>query len=86
MIFFSANSAEVQQLGKALSDAGVPCEVRKEVIVEGAPVKLPEAELWVQNNNDSHRAFLLCVERNVGFARREIRGFAFDSLPEGLAA
>ena len=44
MIFFSANSAEVQQLGKALSDAGVPCEARKEVIVEGAPVKLPESQ------------------------------------------
>jgi hypothetical protein len=86
MIFFSANGSEVQQLGKALTGAGIPCEVRKEVMVEGVPVKLPEAELWVQSDHDAHRAFLWCVERNAGFARREINGFALDSWAEGLAA
>ena len=86
MIFFSANDSEVQQLGKALAGAGIPCEVRKDVMVEGMAVELPESELWVQDDNDSHRAFLFCVERNAGFARREINGFAFDSWSEGLAA
>jgi hypothetical protein len=86
MIFFSASHSEVQQLGKALVDAGISCEVRKELMVEGVPVELPETELWVQNDNDSNRAFLFCVERNAGFARREINGFCFEAWSEGLAA
>ncbi len=86
MVFFSSDRADVQRLGKELEGAGIPCEVRKELMVEGAPLHLREAELWVQNDGDSHRAFLLCVQRNAGFARRRINGVAFDASAEGLAA
>ena len=86
MVFFSPDKAEVQRLGSELEGAGIPCAIRKELLVEGAPVDLREAELWIRNDNDSYRAFLLCVERNAGFARREINGFAGDSLAGGLAA
>jgi hypothetical protein len=86
MVFFSPDKPEVQRLAKELADAGIPCKVRKEVIVEDAPVHLPEAELWIENDDDCHRAFLLCVERNAGFARRELKGFSFESVSENLAA
>lgn len=86
MIFFSRDRLEVQRLAKELADAGIACEVRKEVMVGEAVVHLPEVELWVQNDDDCHRAFLLCVERNAGFARRELKGFSLESVSEGLAA
>jgi hypothetical protein len=86
MVFFSHDQPEVQRLATVLAAAGIPCEVRKEVEVEGAVVRLSEAELWIQNDQDSYRAFLLCVERNAGFARRELKGLALEPQSEGLAA
>ena len=86
LIFFSSDKSELQRLAKDLEGAGIPCEVRKEVLAEGVRVELPEGELWVRNDYDSHRAFLLCVERNIGLAKRQINGFASDSWSEGLAA
>ncbi len=86
LVFFSSNKLEVQRLAKDLEGVGVPCEVRKQVVVNGESVHLPEAELWVQNDGDARRAFELCVERNAGFARRETKGFGSDSSAEGLAA
>ncbi len=86
MVFFSADKAEVQRLSGELQEAGIACEVRKEVVVDGASVHLPEAELWVKNDNDSHRAFLLCVQRNAGFARRQTQALSSDHWHEGLAA
>ncbi len=86
MVFFSHDQPEVQRLATVLAEAGSPCDVRKEMEVQGAVVRLPEAELWIRNDQDSHRAFLLCVERNAGFARRERKGLALEALSEGLAA
>ncbi len=86
MVYFSSDLSEVKRLAQELESSGIGCEVRKEVMMDGALVHLPEAELWIQKDRDSHRAFLLCVERNTGFARREMRGFAPDTLSEGLAA
>jgi hypothetical protein len=86
MVFFSADRLEVQRLRKELADAGIACEVRKEIVVEGEAMTLAEEELWIHNDADSHRAFLACVERNAGFARRDLNGFSSDNLSEGLAA
>ena len=36
----------------------------------GTPV---HAEVWIQNDQDLHQAFLLCVRLGVGFARRPHR-------------
>jgi hypothetical protein len=67
MLFFSSDNAEVQEVSREFTQAGIPCEVRKGLARNGHAV---EAELWIQNDRDCHRAFLLCVEQGIGFARR----------------
>jgi hypothetical protein len=67
MLFFSADSSEVTQVSQEFTHAGIPCEVRNGC---GAKGRAPEVELWIQNEKDCHRAFLLCVQRGIGFARR----------------
>jgi hypothetical protein len=75
LLFFSPDESEVLQLGKELVQAGIPCEVR--CSGSGASGYSnghgPEAELWIRNDKDSHRAFLLCVQLGVGFAKRPRR-------------
>ena len=67
MLFFSSDSAEVQQVSKEFTQAGIPCEVRNDSRVRGV---FREAELWIRNDRDCHRAFMLCVQLGIGFARR----------------
>lgn len=75
LLFFSPDDSEVLQLGKELVQAGIPCEVR--CGGSGASGYSnghgPEAELWIRNDKDSHRAFLLCVQLGAGFAKRPKR-------------
>jgi hypothetical protein len=75
LLFFSPDDSEVLQLGKELVQAGIPCEVR--CGGSGATGYSnghgPEAELWIRNDKDSHRAFLLCVQLGAGFAKRPRR-------------
>jgi len=71
MLFFSSDDTEVQQLSQEFSNAGIPCEVhhafsRRD---DSAP---NETELWIRNDRDCHRALMLCVQRNMGFARRPV--------------
>jgi len=77
MLFFSSDNAEVQEVGHEFTQAGIPCEVRKGPAHNGHAV---EAELWIQNDRDCHRAFMLCVERGIGFAKRnaELVELEFD--------
>jgi len=70
MFFYSSEHAEVEQVRKELMEAGIPCEVRDMVPTEGMTPGLPEAELWIRNDEDSHRALMLCVAHGVGFAKR----------------
>ena len=67
MLFFSADDLEVDQVSRELLHAGIPCEVRG-----GSPAGngSPERELWVQDDRDCHRAFMVCVELGIGFAKR----------------
>lgn len=67
MLFFSADDSEVQQVSREFLQAGIPCEVRHSLVRKGTA---PETELWIRNDRDCHRAFLLCVQRGMGFARR----------------
>jgi hypothetical protein len=70
MLFFSSERAEVEQVRAGLLEAGVPCELRENGMND-APVPIVAAvELWIQNDQDSHRAVMLCVELGVGFAKR----------------
>ena len=70
MLFFSADSDEVADVGKEFQEAGIPCEVRNGLRGPDATAKPGHAELWIQNDQDCHRAFLLCVRLGVGFAKR----------------
>ena len=68
MLFFSSDDTEVEQLTREFMDAGIPCEIRNtRCKLNGFPT---QAELWVRNDRDCHRALMLCVQRNIGFARR----------------
>ncbi len=70
MLFFSSEHLEVEQVFEELVRAGIPCEVREEVRVEHASPNASGAELWIQHDCDSHRAFMLCVRLGMGFAKR----------------
>lgn len=67
MLFFSADGQEVKLVSRQFSQAGIPCEVRNSKTINGHK---PEAELWIRNDRDCHRAFMLCVQLGIGFAHR----------------
>ncbi len=69
MLFFSSDNAEVEQVSREFAHAGIPCEVRSSACKWSKPV---EAELWIRNDRDCHRAFLLCVQLSMGFAKRPV--------------
>lgn len=70
MLFFSSDLSEVTQASKEFLDAGIQCEIRNRPLPNGVPPSAFQSELWIQNDKDCHRAFLLCVELGIGFARR----------------
>ena len=80
IVFFSANRLEVERLSQQLSAAGIPCRVRDGIRVEELSPQVPEAELWVQHDGDVSRAFLVCVEHDAGFAKRETVPLDFEDL------
>ncbi len=80
IVFFSSNKLEVELLSKELSEAGIPCQVRDGILLEELAAQVPEAELWIQHDRDTHRAFMLCVERDAGFAKREAAALEFSDL------
>jgi hypothetical protein len=67
MLFFSSDASEVQGVSLEFTHAGIPCEIRNGHVPHG---RSPEAELWIHNDRDCHRAFLLCVRLGIGFAKR----------------
>jgi hypothetical protein len=73
MLFFSSDDSEVQGAARILLDAGIACEVRHGPFPDGM-VSLPsQAELWLERDQDCHRALMLCVELGIGFAKRAIK-------------
>jgi hypothetical protein len=82
LIFFSSDPAEVERLGAVLTGVGIPCEIHKEILLEEAVLELAEAELWIQNDSDSHRAFMLCVAEEVGLAKKAARPPTFEEVVE----
>ena len=68
MLFFSSDDMEVEQVSREFHEAGIPCEVRS---TASTLTDIPrESELWVRNDRDCHRALMLCVQHNIGFAKR----------------
>ena len=87
MVYFSPDRVEIEMLSKELSEAGIPCEVRSGLSGDKLPPYLPEAEIWIQNDQDLSRAFMFCVSKESGFAKREVPKFTIeDLLPEIMAA
>ncbi len=81
MLFFSSDGAEVAHVSRQFIDAGIPCEIHHHKV--SADHNL-EAELWIQNDRDCHRALMLCVQLGIGFARRPVADPDLDlefSLP-----
>jgi hypothetical protein len=70
LLYFSSDPVEVERLSQELRAAGIPCEVHTKPLPEGVMPNLASAELWIQNERDSHRATMLCVELGAGFAKR----------------
>ena len=67
MLFFSSDPSEVEHVRREFALAGIACEVRHGTVSHGRAL---DAELWIQHDTDCHRAFLLCVQQGMGFARR----------------
>ncbi len=67
MLFFSSDPLEVEQVSREFTQAGIVCEVRHGRQRHGT---VPDVELWIRNDGDCHRAFMLCVQLGIGFARR----------------
>ncbi len=75
MLFFSSDNSEVERVHKEFVSAGIACEVRN-----GArPGASTHAELWIRNDRDCHRAFMLCVHLGLGFSKRSAKVLAFDN-------
>jgi hypothetical protein len=81
MVFFSSEVSEVELVNREFIQAGIRCEIRHSPNGEAAVPYPACAEVWIQNDEDFHRALLLCVQLGIGFARRSSKkpGFAFDS-------
>lgn len=78
MLFFSADTSEVENVSSEFRQAGIRCEVRTGPNAAGIPPNPSPAELWIHDDRDCHRAFMLCVQLGVGFARRPFRAPTMD--------
>jgi hypothetical protein len=68
MIFYSRDRSDVRRVSQELIAASIPCEVREE-LTDDLP-KLSAPQVWIHEDGDLHRAFMVCVERSIGFAKR----------------
>ena len=95
MIFFSSDRVEVEALSRELSQAGIACEVRSGIELDESCDAVAETELWIIHDHECHSAFMFCVEREAGFAKRAAPALSIDDLcpeadlcpeTEGIAA
>ncbi len=80
MLFFSSDALEVEAVGKEFTQAGIPCEVRNGVPAQRRPTSAPQAELWIHDDRDCHRALMLCVQLGIGFSKRPPRVEILEDL------
>jgi len=86
LVFFSSDRLEVQRVWLALAADGIPCKIREGLVARNDFSNLPEAEVWIQKDGDLHRAFMLCVEQSIGFAKRETNSVEVDFWDTAVAA
>jgi hypothetical protein len=53
LLFFSSDWTEVELVRKAFVDAKIPCEVRIDDLTKKTPPNALDAQLWIQNEQDS---------------------------------
>ncbi len=70
MLFFSSDNTEVELVEKEFTQAGIACEVRNGTPPQKPKAKPMDAELWIRNDGDCHRALMLCVHLGIGFSKR----------------
>ncbi len=70
MLFFSPDTAEVEQVSREFTHAGIACEVRNSPCDRA---RSADTELWIRNDRDCNRALLLCVRLSMGFAKRPVQ-------------
>ena len=83
MVFFSRDRVEVERVNVVLAGAGIACEIRQGAAVRGEPA---EVELWIKQDRELHRAFTLCFEHGIGFAKRRPPSSGMDSYGPAVAA
>ena len=76
MLFYSSDDAEVRLVSKRFMDAGIACEIRQGPFPASDNSHASDTELWIRNDKDCHRAFMLCVALGLGFARRKEKAMA----------
>jgi len=86
MVFFSRDRLEVQRVSQELVAASIQCEVREGLIASEDPPSLATPQLWIQEDGDLHRAFMLCVEHKIGFAKREMKSPEINDCDIAVAA
>ena len=69
MLFLSSDSSRVEQTSRALTSAGIPCEIRKAPSAKASFDRPPQAELWIKEDSDCHKALMLCLKLGVGFVQ-----------------
>jgi hypothetical protein len=59
LLFSSSDITDIGRVGREFIEAGIPCGVRYDPPRDGASPAPAHAELWIQNENDFHRAVAL---------------------------
>jgi hypothetical protein len=75
LLYFSSDASEVKGVSQEFTHAGIPCEIRNGHVPRG---RSPEAEVWIRDDRDCHRAYLLCVQLGIGFAKRATAAAEID--------
>ena len=86
MVFYSRDRLEVQRVSQELVAASIPCEVREGLVARDDLPNLSAPQLWIQEDGDLHRAFMVCVERSIGFAKRETESPELNDCDRAIAA
>jgi hypothetical protein len=73
LLYFSSEQAEVELVHKECLQAGIDCEVRANSAHATETKKSSDTELWLKNDQDTHKALLLCVQLGVGFGKPAAR-------------
>ena len=80
MLFFSSDASEVEIVSQEFTQASIPCEVREGILPRGHSAIPKQAELWIHDDRDCHRALMLCVQRGIGFSKRPARPEYLEDL------